>query len=382
MAATATAPATVAVATKKAHVRQQLIRRQTGILGSVAAFAPNQVSTLKLFRGNDLRNIVLRLQMVTTGATILNPLTPASTSLSAGGAWSIVNKIEIVANSGDVLKTFTGPELKFMNQIWYGPVIETDGFTGGGAGVTIDDVLILPAVRQLARDGWKNDTLIATKLMNDFVINIYWGSINDLTNNGTLASLAFTAAGNPTVTVSEEESYFVDGSTKVYNSWYRRRKTDTGLNNVNAATAYRINLDTKPIYEAITLHFMADYWNDNAAVPDRIRLKSGPTTFFDFDYNTIRRFMRRKHGVSIGQDQSLVTTPIPGTIVEPFESYRYLPKSWLYLDLTGDGGRLSEAIDSWQMPELYLELDTGAAGNAPIPRIDVLTDVIYPANRK
>ena len=95
-----------------------------------------------LSRGMVYRELYLRLKGTVTVAAASN----TAANVKRGDEWGVVKKIEISANNTDVLRSFSGNDLWWINRFFYGsnPKVSPSLLDTGVANPVFDSVLVMP----------------------------------------------------------------------------------------------------------------------------------------------------------------------------------------------------------------------------------------------
>lgn len=171
----------------------------TKILGQISISKNQQVTMTKMDRTMFYRQINLRLtgSITTTG-------TSTTANIGAGDEWAIVQRIELVANGGNVLRSFTGEQLVMWNYLLTGYAKELNTLSGAAGTYNFDSTLplwlCLPGMI-----GKNIDTTLNATLLSDLYLRITWGG--DLTINALAGS---TVATTTQISVSADQAFFLD----------------------------------------------------------------------------------------------------------------------------------------------------------------------------
>ena len=134
-----------------------------------------------------------------------------ASTLLGGDEWGLIQKIELVVNGGDTIRTFKGEELAMYNALLFNrPRRLCPNFGNGVTSSAFDSTLILPfwdykSVSPI-------DTLLDSSKLSDMRIQVTWGSDANIANFGGTGS---TFSVTPTLTITSRESYGLAGRFSV-----------------------------------------------------------------------------------------------------------------------------------------------------------------------
>jgi len=308
----------------------QEVRRRKHV--SVAYSANNKVSE-QLSRGMIFRQLMLNLSgAITTSAGGDND----AADVRKAGEWGAVQRIDIIANGSDVIKSISGEALWWLNRFMFGQAPEESALIGaGGDDPTFDSTLILPFWMPRAIKPF--DTALDARRLSDLRIEVTWGDQNDV-----LAPAGASAFGTaPTLDVYSLES-FNPPSNVAFNQWrvWTIEETITA-----AATEHQIKLPVGHIYRGFLINTYSDDV-DVATILNNAKLRSGTTVFADVSEEILKADYVQSNGVA----------PAPGR-----NATKSSDDGWYMLDLVTDG-RLAEGIDTLGFSELELVFDVNAPG--------------------
>jgi hypothetical protein len=339
-------------------------------------YQSNGQRTEDLGRGMVYRDLILRLKAKPT-LTAANNL---SDDVDRGDGWGVVKLIEILANNNQVIRSFSGNQLWWLNYFTLGtvpPITPTlgddDGAGGGTANPQIDVCLVLPfwmfrSVRPL-------DTALDSRVLSDLKIRVTWGTFTDIHDDAS----AWTT--EPTLDVHSLESANIKGPFAL--------QTIYSMSKIITATdsKFQIFLPVNDVYRGFLIN-TTDAGVDADDILNNVKIKSGTTVFFDCPAEVIQQYDGWLHpGIAHPIDNLLNTTGLDRVeATGAMNIYNKLQRSdksnqggWYFIDLVTDG-YLSDAIDTLGFSEFYLELDvTVGAGTT---QIDVLPIQITPVRQK
>lgn len=279
------------------------------------------------------RLLKLRLKCQPTIAALDN--TTANTL--RGDEWAVAKKIEVIANGTDVVKTISGPELRWLNAIWNANMPNVTATLGDGATAnpSCDSTLFLPFM--MPRSIKPIDTLLDSSVMSNLEIAVTWGTHLDINATAT----GFTTT--PTLEVNSDESFGQEGSS--FSNWRLFSiKQEIGATNPQ----FQIQLPVNAVYRGFTL-FTLDAGVEVGTVLKNFRWKSGTNVFADVTAGTLSAEWTDK----IGLDRNRADNTFKSDKTNLAGVYHY--------DHVDDG-YLSEAIDTLGYSEHHLELDVAVGG--------------------
>jgi len=342
----------------------------------VINFQSNGQQTEDLGRGLVYRDLILRLKCQPT-LTAANNLTD---DVERGDGWGVVKLIEILANNNQVIRSFSGNQLWWMNYFMFGTVPpitpglgDDDGSGGGTANPAIDVLLILPfwmfrCVRPM-------DTALDSRVLSDLKIRITWGTYTDIHGDAS----AWTS--EPTLEVHSLESAKVKGPFSLQ-SIYGISRTITADDD-----KFQIFLAVNDVYRGFLIN-TTDAGVDQGDILNNLKIKSGTTVFYDAPGPVIQQYDGWMHPGIPHPIGNLLNTAGSGPVMvtNSLNIYNKLQRSdssdqagWYFIDLVTDG-YLSDAIDTYGFSEFYLECDVSVGSGTT--KIDVLPIAITPVREK
>lgn len=316
-------------------------------------YGANTKTVQPLSRGMIYRELALQLTGQTTDAT------NAQSGVQRGDEWGVVQRIDIVANGNDVIRSLSGNELWWYNKMAYGASPRVTSAIGAGtANPSFDSTLIIPfwmpqSVRPL-------DTALDSRRLSDLRLEITWGTHANISSTAT----AFTTT--PQIQVMSVESWGVDGPF----SGSQLNKIQRNVASANQQE--RMDLPTGPMYRGFLIN-VANTANtaDQVGSVTNVKLISGTNVIRDMPFNALRDWARLR--VNSNREYVGLTT---GYIEPRRGSTNNLQDSWVFMDLVTDG-LMTEAVDAAGLSELYLEFNVGAACT-----LNVLPMKVIPIRRK
>jgi hypothetical protein len=355
-----------------------ITRRQKTL--TINTFSQKLVEPLS--RANIYREIRLRLYGTLTYAAAANN---AAATLGRGDEWSLIERVDIVKNGSDVIRSFTGAQLKIWNRIWYGTLPRISPFLGDGATAApaFDSTLIIPF--WMPRSFYPLDTALDSSRLSDFRIEVTVASAAGVTSGATPPT-----AVNANLDISSYESF---GLT-LENTDLRIYSIQEVLGAANQQL--QIPLPVNAVYRSFLINFaasglstaadIAPFTRTNngnyltAAGIQNVKLQSGPTVFRDDNAAVLLEYHRFKTDTVREINPNAAQTGVPSVLLPSFvnggRSANLNEDAWLYLDMVQDGYG-TEAIDSYGWTELYLELNVAGAGT-----VTVMPMQMYPPRGK
>ncbi len=319
--------------------------------------------------GQHYRELHFRLAGNVLSGAGTNAYFSTASNLKYGDEWNYLQKIELVVNSNQVIRSITGPELFALNAFLYGRTTNpSSSFVGSNlTSSAFDSTLILPFWDFRYKSPL--DTLLNSGALSDMRVNLTWGNPDSASYNVTGNSFG-TA---PAVTISSFESYGlkVAGMDPKFSVWkWFRMVNPSGTPNINSE--YTIKLPLSDIYRGIWIHTESSTaGTDLESCISRVKLTSGPTSFVDIDAQTLREVDGLRQGRKFPMwDSTRVKMPLGAS-----SNFKY--GAWTYLDLCTDG-YLSEGIDTLDMSELNLVLNI----TANIGNLIIIPDTIIPVRKR
>ena len=331
--------------------QQTRFRRQNTVDISNTSLSNRVVSLLS--RGMTYRELVLRLRgSVTFSAAAQN----TAANLRRGDEWAIFDRIDLIANGADVIRTFSGPDLVQINRMLYGANRRVSAKLGDATNATVDDIdstLTLPlwmplAIRPL-------DTALDSNNLSDLRLEFQLGSATGL-SAGTISTYGLK------LDVGSYESFGVDGKF-TSSRMYKIQTVVPGANNQQ-----QIQLPVTCVYRGFFINIAngsgnsaADNGGTGFTTPalENVRLISGTTVFRDIPARMLKDWQAQR----LNFNREMVTAASSGVPVGGFVSNNRSALSsedgWYFLDLCQDGF-MSEGIDAAGLSELYLELNLSA----------------------
>lgn len=329
--------------------QQQIINYQANSL-----VISNQLGLGMLYR-----ELLLELAGTIVSTTGTNCIYNAA-SLLGGDEWGLIQKLEIVVNGGDTIRSFKGEELAMYNTLMFNrPRRLCPNFGAGKTTSIFDSILILPFWDYKSIS--PIDTLLDSSKLSDMRVQVTWGSDLNIT-----ASTGSSFATAPTLTVASRESYGLSGRFSV-----SRNFKITNPAAIGAQKGYQIQLPLGNIYKGFFINTKDASGNDLADCIDRVQLISGTNVFLDCNYKALRNWQSLRKQAAIGiVDSTLAQLPLAVSSKTNIDA-------WTYIDLIDDG-YVTEAIDTYKLSELKLSFDV----NQTITTLAIIADQLIPVRGK
>lgn len=260
-----------------------------------ATYSSNSMFPIKVPQLGNLCELYLNL----TGAPTLTAANNTRATTGRGDEWSILNKLELVANGQEVIQTFTGPQLLETARRDYGihprntPTLG-DVFT---ANPSFNSVLPVPIWTPQAKR--TIDTALQANRLQSLQLNVNWGTHTDVNSNAT----AFTTS--PILNVWG--LYNIDD----FIPRYLKKVFRTSLTLTGSATNARVDLPTGPAYHRLLVNVTSSGSDDSAKISN-VQVKSGSTVFYDGN-DVVTREIGRFHSET-PRDNAGYTIPVYTTM--------------------------------------------------------------------
>lgn len=304
---------------------------------SITYSAGNAISE-SLSRGMVYREIRLRL----TGQLTCSIANNTAANTKRGDEWAVVQRIELVANGTEVLRSIDGNMLWWWNYFYYGRAPKVTAALGDGttANPSFDSVLILPL--WMLRGVRPMDTALDSRELSSLELRITWGSHTSINASAT----GFTT--DPQIKMSSLESFNIKGPF----SQMRVSKIEKEVTASN--DKLQIQLPVGKMYRGFFINTL-DADADDSAVLNKLKLISGTTVFADEEAEVLSQAFKLRNNLGDGAARRGNDNSVDG---------------WYVYDHVTDGF-LSEAIDTLGFSEMLIEADvTIGAGTTKL--------VVYP----
>lgn len=259
-----------------------------------------------------------------------------------GDEWACIQRVDLLANSSDVLASFSGEELWQYNRKWYNanPMIMPTLGDGATANPPIDSTLIYPFWSPLSVKPL--DTALSTTNLTNLRAEVTW---NDYTAINASAT-AWTVSPVLTITGYYDDSAFAPPLLK--------KIVKTTATPTAAQTDYRIDLPVTPQYRSLMINTQASGVDDVACISN-VQLVSGSTIFADVSAQVLQRNFNLRNGIP---SDILSTNAAPAVAYQQQlqRSASTNARAWYHLELCPDG-YLTEAINTAGLPEFWLRLN-------------------------
>ena len=319
-------------------------RRQTTV-----QYQANDTQIERLGRGMIYRELHLQLNF-TLDAASGNAID--ATNTNRGDEWAVVKNIRVIANGSDVLRNFSGNQLRWLNKLVYGfeprnPL--APGVSAGGS-LAVSSSLVLPfwsigTVRPL-------DTALDARQLTSLEIEIEWGDASSITS-ATDASFS----SSPTLKVYSLESFGVEADF-AQSRVFKIQESSVAVND-----QHEVDIPVGSMYRGFMVNTSSS--GVDGSNLDNVKLKSGTTVFVDQEAALLRDIANMRHGVHVTHDDA-------GTAEDAvFVSDNSDLAGWHYIDLVTDG-RLKEALDTLGLAELTLELDVSTQTDITVLPLQII----------
>jgi hypothetical protein len=310
-------------------------------------FAASQKVSFPLSRGMIYKQLFLRL----TGAITCTNANNTAAKTKRGDEWAVIQRIDIIVNGTDVIRTFSGNELWWWNYLWYGaqPTISVQLGDSTTANPAFDSTLIIPfwtpqSVKPI-------DTLLDSTIVSSLTMDVTFGTYTDVNADAT----AFTTT--PVLNVSSEECFGVSGPFSLARI-FKINQQPAGAN-----TQYQVQLPVTAMYRSLLINTTNSAGTTDASAITNVKLLSGTNVFHDLPAPVLHSGYRLQRNIqrdspSYGAAAGLYPPVRRGST---FNSNDY----WYILDLVSDG-LLSEAIDTVGFSEFILEFNVSGASQVNI----------------
>jgi hypothetical protein len=314
------------------------------------AIRHRQQSTIEYSSGNKVsqdlllgliyREIYLRLQ----GAATCSGANNTAAKTLKGDEWAVVQKVELKANGTDVIRSFSGNVLWWLNYFLYSMAPKVTDTMGDAstANPAFDSLLVLPL--WMPRSVVPMDTVIDSSRLQSLTLEITWGTFASINASNS----AWTT--EPTIQVLSLESFFTAGGKVTPANWriYELNQTITAAN-----SKLQTKLNVGPTYRGFLINCESD-GVDVATILNNLKITSGSTVYYDMPGSAIQQLTDQRMAVGGNRFNG-----------QTYDDLRIGANNssdgWYYIDLVTDG-RLSESIDSLGLSELIIETDVANPG--------------------
>ncbi len=294
------------------------------------AYVAGQKQIVQLHKSMLYRELYLRL----TGAPTLLAANNTVAKTKKGDEWACVQKIEIIVNSSDVIRSFSGDQLWQLNRMYYGcnPAVTPAIGDGATANPPFDSTLVIPfwsprVIRPF-------DTAFDTAGVTDFRLEITWGLPTDINADAA----AFTTA--PAIEIgSHEQDHPADPAA--HPRLLKRVVTQT-LDVSGASGNFRFPLDVGPRYRGFLINVTTAAGVDTAGLATNFKLVSGSTTFVDVSEPMLYQANALRSDIGFPQLPVVATGIFSNAPIRVSAASN--PRAWYNLDLVTDRhvGRVSD----------------------------------------
>lgn len=314
------------------------------------AYVSNNKQPELLSRGMVLRELYLRLK----GQPTLTGANNTVANTAKGDEWGVIRRLDIILNNTDVIRSFSGDALWWLNYLIYGarPKLEVTLGDGATANPSFDSTLVLPFWSFDTKNSM--DTALDTRGLADAKIEVTWGDYTHINS----AATGFTT--NPTLEIKSLESFDIEGKLS-------QQRVYTIERDISASNPkLQIQLPVGPVYRGFVINTF-DNSGDNAAILNNVKWQSGSTVFADYDAKVLNEITQIRKGL----DRNFSGTAYTKDRI----STKSTRNAWYFLEQVTDGF-ITESIDTLGYSEHELELDVtvGGAGS----KVQVIPIQLYP----
>ena len=352
--------------------QQTRFRRQGSLtINGAAAFGSKLIQPLG--RGYVYRELVLRLAGTITWAAAASN---AAATMNRGDEWGLIDRVDVVVNGSDTIRTFTGFQLWMLNKVLYGGVGRASPQMGDGATAApyFDSTLIIPFWQPRAFKPM--DTALDSGKLADFRVEVTVSAANGVNSAASATNV------NATLDIGSYESFGIKAEYSECRMWQ--------IQNVvgGATTELQIPLPVTSLYRGMLVNFAASAAGTAADIAPysavgaatgltNLKLVSGTNVFRDINARMLKDWDQQRQGWPRQLIQNVAATaPITGGFTNLRRNTNLNEDSWLWFDLAQDG-YLAEGIDSVGFSELNLIANVAAAGT-----VTVIPVAIWPRRGK
>lgn len=341
--------------------QRNLVRTQGSL--NLNGFSQKQVQ--QLGKGLNYREIALRL----SGAFTIAGANNLTTTLGRGDEWSFIDRVDLVRNGGDVVRSFSGFELRELNARVLGanPRLSSTLGDGATANPTFDSTLVLPLWQPLAVKPM--DTALPTGNLGTLELQVTTNAAAQVFSTNSPSAVAAT------LQIMSMESFGAVGDFA--DCLIRPIRTVVS----SSSTAFEIPIPQTGIYRGFLINVATDataQGTDRPSDLNNIKIVSGGTTFFDLPAAAARDWYRQR----LARDRALVqtvaaTAPVNGLNLNQAKSMRSDADAWYWIDICPDG-YLGESINADGLSDLKFQLDITAAASRTVT---IYPFQIFPAKK-
>jgi len=313
---------------------QEIRRRNQGIIG----YESGAKVALTLGRGMVYREIYLTLK----GAPTLAGAANIQADTLRGDEWAYVQKIELIANNTQVVRSLSGNDLWWFDFFQFGtppPVTPAIG-DGATANVPFDSTLVIPL--WMPRCVKPMTTALDARRISDLKLEITWGAFTAM----NAAASAWTT--EPTIEVNSLECFNVRGA---FSQW----RVFTIEKEISATNSqFQIDIPVGPVYRGFMLGF-TDAGKDDGEILNNFKIVSGSTVYADIPERLLEQVDGHiRSGIPHYFDGG---AGAPGVYDALRRGTTYNSKAGLYIYDHVTDGYLTECIDTIGFSEFKIELD-------------------------
>lgn len=309
-------------------------------------FVASSKQQLVLSRGNYYRELMLTLAST---ITISTGAQNTAAAVQRGDFWGVIQKIEVVCNGTEVIRSISGVELWWFNAFNYRTYPQSSpGTLGDGStatAITYTGTLILPFWMPLAAR--PVDTMLDSSRLSELRLDITWGTA------ANVSTAATAVLSNTSLQVDSLECFGLKNPRFAGFRFFKQNFQPAG-----ATAEFDAILGVGDLYRGFIINVTTtagttDQNNTGAAGINNIKLISGQNTFRDYDEPTLRMWQRLRSSYTRAWTGSAYANPFRGTTTN-------VEDAWYFLDLCNDG-YLTEGLDTAGYSELKLQFSVLAA---------------------
>lgn len=335
---------------KPAKTPQQVRQDQIGTI----TFNANQKQVLELPRGPVYYELGLNLR----GAPTLTGGNNTLAKTLRGDAWGCLDRLEVVANGGQIIRTYTPDFLRWHNlHLGLRPYVSPTIGDGSTANPTINEYLSLPFAWPNQRSARGADFALPTAQFSKLELHAYWNTYTGINADAS----AWTT--NPYIEVSY--LYRFGNPTLKYAPTVNRMVTQTYS---GAATDQDVRLTVNRIYRQLLINVQNSSNVDAGAILTGLDVRSGSTIFRKYTETVLRQQYRTRAGMGHFFERALASGT--GGIGQPFQSAKSALDGWYMIDFADDGYN-TECLDTRGLTEAVLRLQIAAQSTVKIMSFEI-----------
>ena len=232
--------------------------------GKIQYTASTQVS-IPLARNYHIQHLLFKLNVKHTN----------STAVFKDSLANLINRVEIVANGNEVIKSIPGFKLQLNSLLISGIRGLNTVVTADGADKESFEYFVVPfAMPRMVRP---NDTILNSALFNTFDLRVNWGDSASLGTGITVTDASIDVMSESLVNYRRSENETI------------KHFIETSLNKeiTSSTSEFQIDLPTQKLYKSLAIISTVNGVRTNTVV-NNIKIKSGTTVFADFPAEALR----------------------------------------------------------------------------------------------